>query len=98
MALNPRVVKAFSATRALGLRDEEVKPILKKLLQLYEKNWELIEEDNYRTLFDAFFEHKENKVNIFTHLLINSSVLCYVFRTSYFFGTYFYLLSIKYRF
>lgn len=64
---NPRVVKAFAVTRALGLHDEEVKPVLKNLLQVYEKNWELIEEDNYRTLLDAFFELKEKEVNLLTH-------------------------------
>ncbi|KAG2696753.1 hypothetical protein I3760_07G073800 [Carya illinoinensis] len=60
MASNPRVFKALEAMRALGISDEEVKPVLKRLLKLYDKNWELIEEDNYRTLVDAYFELKEN--------------------------------------
>lgn len=64
MAPNPRVIKAFIATRALGISDEEVKPVLKKLLNMYDRNWELIEEDNYRTLVDAYFELKEDKVSL----------------------------------
>ncbi|TKY52093.1 Histone-lysine N-methyltransferase SUVR4 [Spatholobus suberectus] len=61
MASNPRVIKAYDAMRSLGISDEEVKPVLKKLLQLYDRKWELIEEDNYRTLIDAYFELKEDK-------------------------------------
>ncbi|KAH1138615.1 hypothetical protein AAZX31_10G156200 [Glycine max] len=61
MAPHPRVIKAYNAMRSLGISDEEVKPVLKNLLQLYDRNWELIEEDNYRTLIDAYFELKEDK-------------------------------------
>ncbi|KAH1192043.1 Histone-lysine N-methyltransferase SUVR4 [Glycine max] len=61
MAPHPRVIKAYNAMRSLGISDEEVKPVLKNLLQLYDRNWELIEEDNYRTLIDAYFELKEAK-------------------------------------
>ncbi|XP_057961879.1 probable inactive histone-lysine N-methyltransferase SUVR2 isoform X2 [Malania oleifera] len=61
MSYNPKVCKAFSAMRALGIKDEVVKPVLKNLLKLYDKNWELIEEDNYRTLADAIFEYEESK-------------------------------------
>ncbi|EXB93150.1 Histone-lysine N-methyltransferase [Morus notabilis] len=53
------VTKALNVTRALGIPDEEVKPILKNLLRVYDKNWTLIEEGNYRTLLDAYFDHKE---------------------------------------
>ncbi|KAB1202900.1 Histone-lysine N-methyltransferase SUVR4 [Morella rubra] len=61
MAPHPRVLKAYRATRALGIPDEEVKPVLKRLLKVYDEKWELIEEDNYRTLLDAYFELKENR-------------------------------------
>ncbi|KAK7278214.1 hypothetical protein RJT34_23239 [Clitoria ternatea] len=61
MAPDPRVIKAFDALRSLGISDGEVKPVLKKLLKLYDSNWELIEEDNYRTLIDAYFDLKEDK-------------------------------------
>ncbi|KAI7991292.1 putative inactive histone-lysine N-methyltransferase SUVR2 [Camellia lanceoleosa] len=33
--------------------------ILKNLLKLYDKNWELIEEENYRALADAIFDQEE---------------------------------------
>ncbi|XP_019427771.1 PREDICTED: histone-lysine N-methyltransferase SUVR4 [Lupinus angustifolius] len=61
MAPDPRVAKAFNASRALGISDEEMKPVLKYLLNVYGGKWELIEEDNYRTLVDAYFELKEDK-------------------------------------
>ncbi|KAI4350077.1 hypothetical protein L6164_010600 [Bauhinia variegata] len=61
MAPDQRVVKAFKAMKALGISHEEVKPVLKELLRVYDKNWEPIEEDNYRTLIDAYFEFKEDE-------------------------------------
>lgn len=62
MAPNPRVIAAFSAMANLGIPESKVKPVLKKLLKLYDKNWELIEEESYRALADAIFEEEENKV------------------------------------
>lgn len=59
MAPNPRVAKAFRAMRAIGIVEEKVKPVLKDLLKLYDKNWELIEEENYRALADAILERDE---------------------------------------
>ncbi|CAK9149972.1 unnamed protein product [Ilex paraguariensis] len=56
---NPRVAKAFRAMKGLGISEEKVKPVLKKLLKLYDKNWELIEEENYRVLADLIFETEE---------------------------------------
>ncbi|KAK4407265.1 putative inactive histone-lysine N-methyltransferase SUVR2, partial [Sesamum angolense] len=44
--------------RLLGSEDK-VKPVLKSLLILYDKNWALIEEENYRALADAIFERDE---------------------------------------
>ncbi|KAK7344154.1 hypothetical protein VNO77_13471 [Canavalia gladiata] len=61
MAPNRKVIKAYNAMRSLGISDDEVKPVLKKLLKLYDGKWELIEEDNYRTLIDTYFESKEDK-------------------------------------
>ncbi|XVF06442.1 hypothetical protein REPUB_Repub06bG0048500 [Reevesia pubescens] len=61
MSINERVRKAFTATRALGIPDQEVKPVLKHLLKVYDKNWELIESEDYRALIDAYFELKEDK-------------------------------------
>ncbi|CAH9091691.1 unnamed protein product [Cuscuta europaea] len=54
-----RIANAFRATKVLGISEEKVKPVLKRLLKLYNKNWDLIEEENYRSLFDAIFEYDE---------------------------------------
>ncbi|XP_059432571.1 probable inactive histone-lysine N-methyltransferase SUVR2 isoform X4 [Corylus avellana] len=62
MAPNPRVAAAFRAMRDIGIKEDKVKPVLKRLLKLYEKNWELIEEENYRALADAIFEEEDNVV------------------------------------
>ncbi|XP_076903199.1 putative inactive histone-lysine N-methyltransferase SUVR2 [Bidens hawaiensis] len=56
MARNPRVASAFRAMRELGIPDERTKPVLKNLLRVYEKKWELIEHENYRVLADAIFD------------------------------------------
>ncbi|XP_057507370.1 probable inactive histone-lysine N-methyltransferase SUVR2 isoform X2 [Actinidia eriantha] len=61
MAPNARVVRAFRAMKVLGIPEEKVKPVLKDLLKLYEKNWELIEEENYRALADAIFDQEETQ-------------------------------------
>nr|KYP42741.1 Histone-lysine N-methyltransferase SUVR4 [Cajanus cajan] len=62
MAPNPRVSKAFNFMKALGISSVKVKPVLIKLLKVYEGNWELIEDDNYRTLVDAYFDVEKEKV------------------------------------
>ena len=64
MAPNPRVTAAYRAMKSIGIQEVKVKPVLKKLLKLYEKNWALIEEENYRALADAVFEEEENQVYI----------------------------------
>ncbi|XP_020538978.1 probable inactive histone-lysine N-methyltransferase SUVR2 isoform X3 [Jatropha curcas] len=62
MAPNPRVTKAFRAMKAIGITENKVKPVLKRLLKLYDKNWELIEEENYRVLADAIFDEDDSQV------------------------------------
>ncbi|CAM8987959.1 unnamed protein product [Rhodiola kirilowii] len=59
---NPKVAKAFHAMKDLGVSEDVVKPALKNLLKLYDKNWALIEAENYRALADAIFESEEEKV------------------------------------
>ncbi|PIN05360.1 Histone-lysine N-methyltransferase [Handroanthus impetiginosus] len=54
-----KVANAFRAMKSLGISEDKVKPVLKNLLKLYDKNWELIEEENYRALADAIFEREE---------------------------------------
>ncbi|CAH1431877.1 unnamed protein product [Lactuca virosa] len=61
MAPNIRVAKAFRAMKDLGIPEEKTKPVLKRLLKLYDKNWELIEEENYRALADAIFDSQESE-------------------------------------
>lgn len=56
-----KVSKAFSAMKCLGISPEVVKPVLKHLHKLYGGSWELIEQDNYRTLADAIFESFDDK-------------------------------------
>ncbi|KAK8611762.1 hypothetical protein V6N13_131804 [Hibiscus sabdariffa] len=63
MAPNPRVVQAFRSMKEIGISEEKVKPVLKKLLKLYDKNWELIESENYRVLADAIFEEEDSKLS-----------------------------------
>ncbi|CAL5336725.1 hypothetical protein CsSME_00019672 [Camellia sinensis var. sinensis] len=63
MAPNPRVARAFRAMRSIGIIEEKVKPVLKNLLKLYDKNWELIEEENYRALADAIFDQEETQTS-----------------------------------
>ncbi|KAK6156413.1 hypothetical protein DH2020_010661 [Rehmannia glutinosa] len=61
---DPRIAKAFKAMKSLGICAETVKPVLKRLLKLYDRNWELIEDDNYRTLADAIFECEDDKEDL----------------------------------
>ena len=89
MARNPRVLAAYRAMRALGIAEATVKPVLKNLLRLYEKNWELIEEENYRALADAIFEYEETKVHF--ALLLLKSVWFVLFFNSFLFISFFFL-------
>lgn len=70
MPSNPKVAKAFRAMKNIGISQEKVKPVLKNLLKLYDKNWELIEEENYRALADAIFEKEEAEVQSILFFLI----------------------------
>ncbi|KAG6416217.1 hypothetical protein SASPL_123642 [Salvia splendens] len=54
-----RVANAFRAMKDIGISEAMVKPVLKNLLKLYDKNRELIEEENYRALADIIFEGQE---------------------------------------
>ncbi|KAL5996912.1 hypothetical protein ACLOJK_007836 [Asimina triloba] len=58
----PRVSKAVRAMNGLGISSEKVKPVLKNLLKVYDNNWELIEEENYRVLADSIFDYQEQEV------------------------------------
>ncbi|GAB2281820.1 hypothetical protein Dimus_016385 [Dionaea muscipula] len=51
-----RAFAAFRAMKNLGIPEEKTKFVLKKLLKVYEKNWVLIEAENYRVLADGIFD------------------------------------------
>ncbi|CDY22319.1 BnaA06g36410D [Brassica napus] len=61
MAPNAHIKKAITAMKALGIEEAQIKPVLKNLLTLYDKKWDLIAEDNYRALADAIFEAQETQ-------------------------------------
>lgn len=58
MAPSSKIAKACKAMKVIGISEETVKPVLKNLLDLYNKNWKLIEDENYRVLIDAIFDHE----------------------------------------
>ncbi|XP_057798192.1 probable inactive histone-lysine N-methyltransferase SUVR2 [Salvia miltiorrhiza] len=57
-----RFENACRAMSAIGIKKEKVKQVLKTLLKLYDKNWALIEEGNYRALADAILDRDEEEV------------------------------------
>lgn len=61
MAPGQKVKAAFKAMKDIGIPEEKTKPALKKLLKLFDKNWDLIEEENYRVLADAIFEYEDTE-------------------------------------
>ncbi|KAG5588254.1 hypothetical protein H5410_048688 [Solanum commersonii] len=63
MAPNPksRVTKAFEAMKVFGYSETVVKPVLRNLLNLYNKNWKLIEDENYSVLLESIIDSEESK-------------------------------------
>lgn len=57
---NPKIAAALQAMTEFGIPEAKVKRALKKLLKLFDKNWQLIEEENYRALLDAIFEEGDD--------------------------------------
>ncbi|KAL5702423.1 hypothetical protein ACHQM5_027645 [Ranunculus cassubicifolius] len=53
-----RAAKALNALNDFGIDEKRAKPILKRLLKLYDKNWEPIDDENYRVLIDTIFEQE----------------------------------------
>ena len=62
MAPKPQITKALDAMKDIGIPVHTTKRVLKKLLQVYENNWEYIEAENYRVLADAILDLQESKV------------------------------------
>ncbi|KAM0851524.1 hypothetical protein ACQ4PT_052360 [Festuca glaucescens] len=51
-----RGLKACNAMKTLGFPRKKAGSVVKRLLKLFDDNWEPIEEDNYRILIDAILE------------------------------------------
>ena len=79
MAPNAHIKKAITAMKALGIEEAQIKPVLKNLLVLYDKKWDLIAEDNYRALADAIFETQETQVSFFSLLIHSLFVSLYLY-------------------
>ncbi|KAL0418613.1 UNVERIFIED_CONTAM: putative inactive histone-lysine N-methyltransferase SUVR2 [Sesamum radiatum] len=67
-----RAANAFRAMKAIGISEDKVKPVLKNLVKLYDKNWALIEEENYRALADAIFEREEAEAQQRSKKVVNA--------------------------
>ncbi|KAM3390039.1 hypothetical protein ACQJBY_011915 [Aegilops geniculata] len=57
---NARARRAVKAMKLLGISREQTAPVLKRLVQLYDDNWQLIEAESYRALADAIFDEQAN--------------------------------------
>ncbi|KAK4405955.1 Histone-lysine N-methyltransferase SUVR4 [Sesamum angolense] len=64
MASKAKIAKACKAMKTLGYSGKTVRPVVKELLELYENNWMLIEEDSYRVLVEAILDREEQKSQI----------------------------------
>lgn len=62
MASRAKYTKASKAMKELGYTSQIVRPVLKNLLQVYEQNWSLIEDEDYAVLVDAILTSEEGKV------------------------------------
>lgn len=69
-----KIVDACRAMKSFGITPAKTKTTLKGLLKLYENNWELIEDENYRVLFDVLMPEEE----VYLYFLFFNSVLLYV--------------------
>ncbi|KAG8369807.1 hypothetical protein BUALT_Bualt14G0052200 [Buddleja alternifolia] len=64
MAPNTKNRKACLAMKKLGYSEKIVRPVLKRLLALYENNWLLIEENDYLVLIEALFDSEKEKASV----------------------------------
>ncbi|PKU75873.1 Histone-lysine N-methyltransferase SUVR4 [Dendrobium catenatum] len=55
-----RAQAAVEAMKLIGFDQAKAKAVLKKLLKVYENNWEYIEEENYRLLVDSILDDQES--------------------------------------
>ncbi|XP_028555664.1 probable inactive histone-lysine N-methyltransferase SUVR1 isoform X1 [Dendrobium catenatum] len=55
-----RAQAAVKAMKLIGFDQAKAKAVLKKLLKVYENNWEYIEAENYRLLADSILDDQES--------------------------------------
>lgn len=60
MSHKARAQRALAAMNSLGFSKKLAYPVLKRLHNLYDKKWELIEDDNYRALAEAVLDAQMN--------------------------------------
>lgn len=73
-----QIANAFKAAKALRICTDEIRPVIRHLYKVFPKNWEHVEADNYRVLFDTYFEMKENKVVSIDYFLFFIFAFVYV--------------------
>jgi hypothetical protein len=56
-----RAKKALNAMKLLGFSKKQATPVLKELLNIFNNNWEPIEDECYRALADAILDRQDNK-------------------------------------
>ncbi|KAG6496762.1 hypothetical protein ZIOFF_044634 [Zingiber officinale] len=56
-----KAMAALNAMKAIGIPMQTAKLVLKKLLKVYDNNWEHIEAENYRVLADAILDMQESE-------------------------------------
>ncbi|KAK4356968.1 hypothetical protein RND71_022578 [Anisodus tanguticus] len=57
-----KVKKACEAMKVFGYTEKDVKPVLMNLLKLYNKNWELIEDESYSVLLESIIDSKKSTI------------------------------------
>ncbi|CAN4091065.1 unnamed protein product [Withania somnifera] len=58
---NFKFTKACEAMKMFGYSEKVVTPVLRNLLNLYNKNWELIEDESYSVLLESIIDSEESK-------------------------------------
>lgn len=59
-----RFRRALEFMKMLGVSNTVVAPLLRRLIKLYDNEWSLIEEENYRALADSYFEQVESRADV----------------------------------
>lgn len=65
------IADACSVMKRYGISGAKTKAALKELLKLYENNWELIVDDDYRVLLDVILDKNSKEEVHITYVLIS---------------------------